>query len=208
VSSTRMGCSVRRAASRHISLSIGASHTQLRSARGATRAPASIERRARNGWLTRWVRDLSEFLQGGNMTTREPDFERMRQEILAYHEAFIDAHVHNNPEFLVQGLVDDYVNVSRGELVRATRDEMLEMAAHYLANTEFSEYSMPEEPEIGFSDDGSVAWSLFRLHVKATWKPQDSEDVDYEDTWACLVLLRRDGDRWIRIAEASNRIPR
>jgi len=142
------------------------------------------------------------------MTTREPDFERMRQEILAYHEAFIDAHVHNKPEFLVQGLVDDYVNVSRGELVRATRDEMLEMAAHYLANTEFSEYSMPEEPEIRFSDDASVAWSLFRLHVKATWKPQDSEDVDYEDTWACLVLFRRDGDRWIRIAEASNRIPR
>ena len=142
------------------------------------------------------------------MMDQQPDFERMRQEILAYHTAFIDAHVHNRPEFLIQDLDEHYVNVSRGELVRATRDEILETFTHYLGNTEFSEYSMPEEPEIGFSDDGSIAWSIFRLHVKATWKPQDAEYVSYEDTWACLVLFRRVGERWIRIAEASNRIPR
>lgn len=142
------------------------------------------------------------------MTNRQPDFDSMRQEILAYHEAFIDAHVNNKPEFLVQDLVDDYVNVSRGELVRATRDDLLEMATSYLGNTEFSEYSLLEDPEIGFSDDGSVAWSVFRLHVKAIWKPEGGENASYEDTWACLFLFRRHEERWMRIAEASNRIPR
>lgn len=142
------------------------------------------------------------------MTNQRPDFERMRQEILDYHAAFIDAHVNNKPAFLIQDLDEDYVNVSRGQLVRATRDEILETFTHYLGNTEFSEYSMPEEPEIGFSDDGSVAWSIFQLHVEATWRPENAENASYEDTWACLVLFRRDGDRWIRIAEASNRVPR
>ncbi len=142
------------------------------------------------------------------MTNRQLDSDSMRQEILAYHEAFIDAHVQNRPEFLIRDLDEHYVNVSRGELVRVTKDEILETFTHYLGNTEFSEYSMPEEPEIGFSDDGSIAWSIFRLHVKAIWKPQDADDVSYEDMWACLVLFRRVGDRWLRIAEASNRIPR
>jgi len=142
------------------------------------------------------------------MTRQQAKFERMRQELRTHHETFIDAHVNNKPEVLIQDLAEDYVNVSRGALMRTTKQEMLERFTSYLGSTEFSEYSMPEEPEIGFSDDGSIAWSIFRLHVAATWRQPDAEDVNYEDTWACLMLFRRAGDRWIRIAEASNRVPR
>jgi len=142
------------------------------------------------------------------MTMSTPDFESLRKELRAYHDAFIEAHVENRPEFMVQDLAQDYVNVSRGQLVRATKDEIKAQFENYLGNTAFAEYSMPEEPEIGFSEDGSIAWSLFRLQVAATWKPGAEDAVSYEDTWACLVLFKRDGDRWLRIAEASNRVPR
>ncbi len=136
------------------------------------------------------------------------DYESMRQELKAFHAAFIDAHVNHKPEFMVQDLDEHFVNVSRGELVRATKEDILEQFTQYLGRTEFSGYSMPEEPEIRFSNDGSVAWSVFRLHVAATLHPSDGTDVEYEDTWACLVVFRREGDRWLRVAEASNRIPR
>jgi hypothetical protein len=97
-----------------------------------------------------------------------PDFGALRREICEYHDTFIDAHVNNRPGFFAEDLGDEYVNVSRGELLRQTKGEILEMFTDYLANTRFFEYRPLGEPAIGFSADGSVAWSIFRLKVAGT----------------------------------------
>jgi len=117
------------------------------------------------------------------MTTREPgDFDVLRQEIRDYHDAFVDAHISSRPEFFVQDLADDYVNVSRGELLRQTKEEILTMFTDYLGQTVFSEYRMPEEPTIGFSDDGSVAWSVFRLKVAGARTTNDGTELSFDST--------------------------
>jgi hypothetical protein len=136
-----------------------------------------------------------------------PDLGALRREIREYHDTFIDAHVNNRPDFFVQDLDDEYVNVSRGELLRQTKGEILEMFTDYLADTTFSEYRLLGEPTIGFSKDGSVAWSIFRLKVAGKRTTADGSKAPVDSTWGCLVLFRRRGDRWIRIAEASNRKP-
>jgi len=142
------------------------------------------------------------------MTRRiDPDFDALQAEIRAYHDAFIAAHVENRPEFLAQDLCEDYVNVSRGELLRPTKEEILAMFTDYLGHATFSEYRMPEEPRIGFSDDGSVAWSIFRLKVAGTRASSSGTEVHFDDTWGCLILFGRRDGKWVRIAEASNRKP-
>ena len=135
------------------------------------------------------------------------DFDALRREIRAYHDAFIDAHVGNRPEFFIEDLAGGYVNVSRGELVRQTKDEILEQFTAYLGSTSFSEYRLLGEPTIGFSKDGSVAWSILRLKVAGTRTIADGNDVSFDMTWGCLILFERQGDRWVRIAEASNHVP-
>jgi hypothetical protein len=118
------------------------------------------------------------------MTQRiDPDCDALRAEIRADHDAFIVAHVENRPEFLVQDLSEDYVNVSRGELLRPAKEEVLAMFTDYLGHTSFSEYRMPEEPRIGFSDDGSVAWSIFRLKVAGTRASSSETEAHFDDTW-------------------------
>ena len=111
------------------------------------------------------------------VTGPTPNFEALRREIRDYHDAFIEAHVSNRPDFFVQDLSDDYVNVSRGE------------------------------PTIGLSKDGSVAWSIFRLKVAGTRTLADTTEAQFDSTWGCLVLFERRDGRWVRIAEASNRKP-
>ncbi len=138
---------------------------------------------------------------------RTPDFDALRREIRDYHDAFIDAHVGNRPEFFIGDLAEDYVNVSRGELLRQTKDEILEQFTGYLGSTSFSEYRLLGEPAIGFSKDGSVAWSIFRLKVAGTRTMADGNDVSFDMTWGCLILFERHDDRWVRIAEASNHVP-
>ena len=136
-----------------------------------------------------------------------PDFVLLRQEIRDYHDAFIEAHVSNRPGFFVQDLSDEYVNVSRGELLRQTKDEILELFTDYLGHTTFSEYRLLSEPTIGLYKDGSVAWSIFRLKVAGTRTLADTTETQFDSTWGCLVLFERRNGRWLRIAEASNRKP-
>jgi hypothetical protein len=136
-----------------------------------------------------------------------PDFSVLQREIRDYHDAFVDAHVNNRPEFFIQDLAEDYVSVSRGELLRRTKDEILEAFTDYLGNTTFTEYRLLGEPTIGFSKDGSVAWSIFRLKVAGTRRIEDGTEAQFDSTWGCLILFERRGNRWIRIVEASNRTP-
>ena len=96
------------------------------------------------------------------------DQAELRQELLDYHQAFVDAHIDNRPAFMVQDLAEDYINVSRGDLLRQTKEEILEMFTAYLGSTTFTEYRVMEEPTLGFSKDRSVAWSIFRLKVAGT----------------------------------------
>jgi len=135
------------------------------------------------------------------------DQAELRQELLDYHQAFVDAHIDNRPAFMVQDLAEDYINVSRGDLLRQTKEEILEMFTAYLGSTTFTEYRVMEEPTLGFSKDRSVAWSIFRLKVAGTRVVEDGEDVTFDTIWGCLVLFERRGDRWVRIAEASNHKP-
>jgi len=102
-----------------------------------------------------------------------PDFVPLCREICEYHDTFIAAHVNNRPGFFAEDLGDEYVNVSRGELLRQTKGEILEMFAEYFANTRSSEYRPLDEPAIGFSADGSVAWSIFQLKVAGTLTTAD-----------------------------------
>ena len=134
----------------------------------------------------------------------KPDIDDLRQEILERHRVFIDAHVRNRPDDLVDDLTDEFINVSRGRLLRQTRDEIRGMFADYLGHTEFAEYRLLDEPTIGFSRDASVAWSIFRLKVAGTRTRDDGSAISFDTTWGCLVLYEHRDGRWLRIAEASN----
>ena len=136
-----------------------------------------------------------------------PGFGALRPEIREYYDAFIDARVNSGPDFFVRDLAHDYVNVSRGELLRQTTDEILEGFTDYVGNTKLSEHRMLSEPAIGFSKDGSVAWSIFRLKVAGRRAMADGAEGQLDSTWGCVVLLERRDDRWVRIAEASHRKP-
>ena len=68
-----------------------------------------------------------------------PDFNALRAEILAFHDAFIAAHVDNRPEFFTESIADDCINVSRGESMWQSKAKILDSFRNDLGNTRFSE---------------------------------------------------------------------
>lgn len=105
-----------------------------------------------------------------------PDPNVPRKETRDYH----DTYVAHRSEFFIEDLADDYVNVSRGELVRQTREEILEESTDSFGNTAFSEYRLLDEPAIGFSKGGSVAWSVFRPQVAAVRTTADGAEAQFD----------------------------
>jgi ketosteroid isomerase-like protein len=135
------------------------------------------------------------------------DPEQARQEILALHESFIQAHLDKDAAFLAAPTADDYLSVTRGEVIPMTAAEVEAMLAPYLAETEFSHYEDVADPIIGVSDDGSMAWSIVQVRVAGTRTGKDNVSSSYDTRWAWLTLYRRDGDGWKRIADVSTNRP-
>lgn len=129
----------------------------------------------------------------------------MKSEILTLHKALIDAHLNKDVDFFVQDLSEDYVSVSRGEILKPTIDEIRAGFSDYLNNTIFSEYSDLCEPIIGVSKDGSVGWSIVQVKVAGKRVMDDGSEAEFDDTWAWITLYEQQGDKWMRLVEVSNR---
>ena len=131
------------------------------------------------------------------------DFETLRQEILEHHRRAIQAHWDKDVDFLVGDMSDDFFSVSNGEIRHPGREEARATFTDYLTHTTFTEYRDLVEPEVGFSDDGSVAWANVQVKVSGIRRDDDGSTRPMGFTCAWLTLYRRVGDGWTRIGEVS-----
>ena len=141
-------------------------------------------------------------MTGDNMD-KNMDYAALREEMLALHKASIDAHLEKNIPFFTQDVSDKFVSVSRGEINKPSKEETTAMFTSYLENTEFSEYRDVQEPIIGFSKDGSIAWSIVQVKVSGKQKINEEEaNLDYISSW--IMLYERQGNKWVKLVNASS----
>ena len=119
----------------------------------------------------------------------------------------MQAHLEKNIDFLASDLAKNYTFVSNGDIGTPTVKEIRAGLEDYLGNTTFSRYEYTREPIIGFSRDGSVAWSIVQLDLEGVRKLPDGSQAKLGSTWAWITLFERRNDRWLRITEVSNRKP-
>jgi len=134
----------------------------------------------------------------------KPDFEALRAEILDLHKTMIDAHLEKNIGFFTRDISDDYFSVGNGEIRNPDIESVSEQFTDYLNNTTFSRYEDLQEPIIGFSEDGSLAWSIVNLRVEGERKIENDSIYDFGTTWAWITLYKHEGDKWIRMGEVSS----
>jgi len=127
-----------------------------------------------------------------------PGIERFREELLEHHRRSIQAHFEKNVDYLLHDLSPDFFAISNAEINHPTVEEQRANFTDYLTHTSFSEYRDLVEPEIGFSDDCSLAWMNVKVKVSGTRVNDDgsSKPVDF-------TLYRREGDQWLRLGEVS-----
>jgi hypothetical protein len=131
------------------------------------------------------------------------DFDSLRRQILDLHRRTIKAHLNKDVSFFTKDISEDYMSISNGEIRTPTAEDLRSTYTSYLNNTNFTEYKDLREPIIGFSEDGSVAWSVVQVKVEGR-TVDDGYERDLDFTCAWITLYRRRGDRWIRLGEVSS----
>ena len=128
------------------------------------------------------------------------DLERFRKELIILHKKNIKAHLKKDVDYIVQDVSEDFISVNNGEVNFPSIEDLKMEYFEYLENTQFSQYEDQMEPIIGFSDDGSIGWSIVKVSVKG--KSKDNPIIDYTCAW--ITLYKRSNDKWLRIIEASS----
>ena len=133
-----------------------------------------------------------------------PDFEKLRSEILELHKTTIDAHWKKDINFFTKDISENYFSVGNGEIRHKTKKEITEQFTNYLNNTTFSEYRDLQEPIIGFSKDGSLAWSIVKVKIAGNRKMNDGAEREMDFVCAWITLYEKQGKKWIRLGEVSS----
>jgi hypothetical protein len=129
------------------------------------------------------------------------------EEILAAHEGLIAAHLENSAERILSVEAEDYVVVSRGEVLYPKRDDRLAQFTSYLKVTEFEEYRDLVTPIVHVSDDGSTGWLITQARIAGIQRDQNGNPIRFESIWAWVELYEKRDGRWLRVGEVSNRKP-
>lgn len=133
----------------------------------------------------------------------QQDKDILKSEILDFHKKFIDDHLTKNIDSFIEDYAEDYIFVAHGEINHPSEEEFKESFSNYLNSTVFSEYRDLDEPIIGFSKDGSLAWSIVKVKVAGSQNLEDGSQNDFDVTYAWITLYERQGDKWIRTIEVS-----
>ena len=133
-----------------------------------------------------------------------PNFDELRTEILDLHKKTIDAHWKKDIDFFVKDISDDYFSVDNGEIRKPTKEEITARFSDYLKRTTFREYRNLQEPIIGFSKDGSLAWSIVRIKVAGRSSRDDGSESELDFSCAWITLYERRGNGWLRLGEVSS----
>ena len=136
-------------------------------------------------------------------TAWSQQIESDHSRILAEHKRIIDAHMMRDVEGMLEGAVDDYVLVNRGEVNYPTVDERRQRFARYFKITVFSEYQDLIPPVIHISDDGTAAWLIAQVEVSGQQEsPGGDQPLHFVSAWIELYE-KRDGE-WVQTGNVSN----
>lgn len=124
-------------------------------------------------------------------------------EILALHEKILQAHRENNVGKMMENASDEYILVTRGEVLYPTLAEREGRFDEYFAITTFDSYEDTIDPIVKISADGTLAWLVARVSVTGSQTHGDEElPVDFTSAWIELYE-KRDG-KWAQVGNVSN----
>lgn len=128
---------------------------------------------------------------------------KFEQELLDLHKQVGDAYLNKNIGFFTENIASDYFSISRGKLIKPSKDKIIYTFSNYLNSTEFKVYENIIEPIVKISDDGTLGWVVAQVKIQAERK-MDVLSKEIDETWTWITLYKRENGIWIRLGEVNS----
>jgi hypothetical protein len=122
----------------------------------------------------------------------------------ALHAKVLRAHRESNPDLLLEGAAEDFVQANRGEIRRPTLQERRTRFADYLGRTTFEVYRDAAEPVVKVSKDGTLGWVIAQVEARGVQTGDDGRKEPLEFVSAWIELYEKRGGRWVSTGNLSN----
>jgi hypothetical protein len=140
-------------------------------------------------------------------TSNQPSIEADRQEILRLHEAQRHAHFGKDPKAMVDQFASNLISVNRGKINKTANPERdIERFKSYFNSVEFKKWDDVNPPEIRFSDDHTLAYTIVDKLVVLEVK--DSVGQPFEESthfgWVSIYRKQNDGNWKLECIASTN----
>lgn len=122
----------------------------------------------------------------------------------ALHAKVLRAHRESNPDLLLEGAAEDFVQANRGEIRRPTMQERRARFADYLGRTTFEVYRDAAAPVVKVSKDGTLGWVIAQVEARGVQTGDDGKKEPLEFVSAWIELYEKRDGRWVSTGNLSN----
>jgi ketosteroid isomerase-like protein len=127
----------------------------------------------------------------------DAEHEADRQAILKAYEGIREAHLKHDGKAFLAPYDADWLRVSDGEVEKQTKASEVPKVQAYLDGVKFEELKEVEPPRIKISGDGTMAWFVGHVRVKATEKDSKgrTKRLDFDAAWVNVWEKKPEGWR-------------
>jgi hypothetical protein len=153
------------------------------------------------GWVMRGERVEAAGVRGVGQTAgaaaADADHEADKQAILKAYEGIREAHLKHDGKAFLAPYDAEWLRVSDGEVEKQNRATEIPKVQAYLDGVKFEELKEVEAPRIKVSADGTMAWFVGHVRVRATEKIEKGKvkRLDFDAAWVNVWEKKAEGWR-------------
>lgn len=130
------------------------------------------------------------------------------QAVFDLREEHRNAHFDKDAAKFVATFTKDFISVNKGVISRPSREESKDLFQGYFDAVEFVKWDDVAEPEIRFSDDGSMAYVVTEKQVDLTYPGSEGQTYLDQTRFAWIAIYRKTDSGWkVEAIASTNKEP-
>lgn len=126
----------------------------------------------------------------------KPDLGKEEKAIRALLQQERKAHFDRNVELFVSEFSDSMISVNKGKVKQVSLDENKKRISNYFGSVQFVKWDDVAEPQIRFSDDGSMAYAIVQKQVILTYPDNLQHTITDTTDYAWVSIYRKQKGEW------------
>jgi hypothetical protein len=126
----------------------------------------------------------------------KPDLGKEEKTIRALLQQERKAHFDRNANLFISEFADSMINVSKGNVNKTSLEENRKRIGAYFGSSRFIKWDDVADPQVRFSDDGSLAYAIVQKQViLSSFDSVGKETIDTTN-YAWVSIYRKRAGKW------------